>query len=113
MVPYYQWRHEHAIHHATSGDLSRRGTGDINTFTVKEYQALSPLRKFAYRLYRHPLTLLLLGPFYTFVLQHRFVRWYSGKREARNVYLTDFVLLCIYGTLCLTIGVKSFFMIWL
>ncbi len=113
MVPYYQWRHEHAIHHATSGDLSRRGTGDINTLTVKEYQALSPGKKLAYRLYRHPLTLLLLGPFYTFVLQHRFVRWYSGKREARNVYLTNLVLLAIYGTLCLTIGVKSFFMIWL
>ncbi len=113
MVPYHQWRHEHAIHHATSGDLSRRGDGDITTLTIKEYQALSPMGRLRYRAYRHPLTLLLAGTFFTFVFSHRFVRWYSGKREKRNVYLTNLALVTIWGGLCLTIGVKSFLMIWL
>ena len=113
MIPYYQWRHEHAIHHASSGDLSRRGTGDVTTLTVKEYQALSPLKRLRYRAYRSMPVLLLIGPFYTFVASHRFVRWYSGKREARNVYLTNLALFSIWGTLCLTMGVKSFLMIWL
>lgn len=112
MVPYYQWRHEHAIHHATSGDLDRRGTGDVSTMTVKEYQAQSKWGKLKYRFYRNMLVMLVIGPIWTFVVSHRFVRKNSGRREARNVYLTDLALFSIWGTLCLTIGVKSFLMIW-
>jgi len=112
MIPYYQWRHEHAIHHATSGDLDRRGTGDVTTLTVKEYQALSTWDRFKYRFYRNMVVMLVIGPVYTFVLTHRFVRKNSGKREARNVYLTNLALLTIWGSLCLTIGVKAFLMIW-
>lgn len=113
MIPYHQWRHEHAMHHATSGDLSRRGVGDISTLTVNEYLALSKWGRLQYRLYRSTPVLLLLGPIYAFVLQHRFVRKDSRKPAARNVYLTNAVLFTIWGTLCLTIGVKAFLMIWL
>ena len=113
MVPYHQWRHEHAIHHATSGDLSRRGTGDVTTLTINEYLALSRWGRFLYRVYRSMPVLLLIGPFYTFVLTHRFVRKDSRKPARRNVYLTNAVLFSVWGTLCLTIGVKAFLMIWL
>ena len=40
LVPYTYWKKTHAMHHATSGDLSRRGFGDVDTKTVREYQAL-------------------------------------------------------------------------
>jgi omega-6 fatty acid desaturase (delta-12 desaturase) len=71
MTPYDYWRRTHAIHHASSGNLDRRGLGAVEMLTVREYLALPPIRQFAYRLYRNPWTLFGLGPAYMFVLQHR------------------------------------------
>ncbi len=113
LTPYHQWRHEHAIHHATSGDLDRRGVGDVNTLTVKEYLALSRWGRFRYRFYRHPFTLLVIGPQYIFMLRHRFVGPTSRRRERNSVYLTNALLLAVILTLGLTIGFKNFFLIWL
>lgn len=70
-TPYDYWRRLHAAHHATSGDLDRRGMGDIDTLTVTEYRDLSIKRRLLYRLYRHPLVLFGVGPAYMFVLRHR------------------------------------------
>jgi len=53
-VPYHAWRHEHALHHASSGDLDNRGIGDIQMLTVEEYLAASRWERFKYRIYRHP-----------------------------------------------------------
>jgi omega-6 fatty acid desaturase (delta-12 desaturase) len=71
LTPYAFWRKSHAIHHATSGHLDRRGTGDVTTLTVNEYNALSRFARLGYRLYRHPLVFFGLGPVYMFVLKHR------------------------------------------
>lgn len=70
-TPYDYWRRLHANHHATSGDLDRRGMGDIDTLTVSEYKAKSLVGKFLYRLYRNPFIMFGLGPAYLFLLRHR------------------------------------------
>lgn len=72
ITPFHYWRQAHALHHATSGNLDRRsGLGEIETLTVAEYQALPPLRRLGYRLYRHPAVMLGLGPAYVFLLSQR------------------------------------------
>jgi omega-6 fatty acid desaturase (delta-12 desaturase) len=71
LTPFDVWRRSHSIHHASSGNLGRRGMGDIHTLTVAEYQDLKLLKKFMYRLYRHPIVLFGLGPGYLFFLQNR------------------------------------------
>jgi omega-6 fatty acid desaturase (delta-12 desaturase) len=70
-TPYDCWRRSHALHHAGTGNLDERGFGDVDTLTVREYQARSRLGKLGYRLYRHPLVLFGVGPAYLFLLRHR------------------------------------------
>lgn len=71
LTPYDVWRRSHSIHHSSSGNLGRRGMGDITTLTVAEYRARGPLDRFLYRLYRNPIVLFGLGPGYMFFLQNR------------------------------------------
>jgi omega-6 fatty acid desaturase (delta-12 desaturase) len=71
MTPYAYWQRTHAIHHATSGNLDRRSLGAVEMMTVAEYRALSRVRRWAYRLYRHPAVMFGLGPVYLFILQQR------------------------------------------
>jgi omega-6 fatty acid desaturase (delta-12 desaturase) len=71
LTPYDYWRRAHALHHANSGNLERRGIGDIDTLTVDEFRARTPLRQLLYRLYRHPIVMFGLGPAYLFILRHR------------------------------------------
>ena len=78
-TPYDVWRHAHALHHASHGNLDRRGHGDIDTKTVAEYSALSIIGKLKYRAYRHPLVMFAIGPVYMFALQHRLPVGYMNK----------------------------------
>ena len=110
-TPYFQWTRVHAIHHSSSGDLGRRGVGDVTTLTVKEYLALSFWERAQYRFYRNMLVMLLIGPNYLFIWTHRFVGKHSGRRERNNVYLTNAALFTIWAILCLTVGVKAFLLI--
>jgi acyl-lipid omega-6 desaturase (Delta-12 desaturase) len=71
LVPYVSWRRAHAVHHATTGNLDQRGTGDITTLTVVEYLSLPTWRRLLYRLYRNPLVLLGVGPVYLLLIQNR------------------------------------------
>jgi len=107
LTPYVHWRKEHAIHHATSGNLDKRGFGDITTLTVKEYQALPWWSRLQYRAYRSPLILLGFGPIWI-TLKHRFpgpVKAF-GPKERLSVYSTDIVLVAIVGiaALCGVLG---------
>lgn len=109
MTPYEYWRRTHAIHHATSGDLDRRGLGAIELLTVEEYRALSRPRRLAYRLYRHPLTLLGLGPAYMFVLQHRLPIGVMRERWAwASVMGANLGLLLLAAGLIALLGLRTF-----
>ena len=71
LTPYDFWRRAHAHHHAGSGNLDRRGLGDIDTLTVREFLALPRWCRLRYRLYRHPVVMFGAGPAYLFLLRHR------------------------------------------
>ena len=106
LFPYGYWRRTHAIHHASNGNLDERELGDIRTLTVREYLALSRVRRFLYRLYRNPLVLFGVGPAYQFLIKHRFP-WdipFSWKREWRSVLWTDLAIATLVVTLGQTIG---------
>lgn len=82
LTPYAYWRQNHAVHHATSGNLDRRGVGDITTLTLNEYLMRPALPRLAYRLYRHPLVMFVIGPLYLFLVRHR-IPTGSPRRERR------------------------------
>ena len=88
LMPYSKWRREHALHHASSGDLDRRGTGDIYTLTMQEYFSKGWLARLGYRLVRTPVFLLTIGPVYFFLHQ----RWPSRGKEAAKDELTSVIL---------------------
>jgi acyl-lipid omega-6 desaturase (Delta-12 desaturase) len=112
-TPYYYWRHEHAIHHATAGDLDRRGTGDVFTMTVAEYMSAPWWKKAGYRIMRNPLILFTVGSFIVFTVTHRF--WLPGtaSRERNSVIYTDLALAAIIATLVWLVGWQAFLLIQL
>jgi omega-6 fatty acid desaturase (delta-12 desaturase) len=110
-TPYYRWRHDHAVHHATSGDLDKRGVGDVWMMTVQEYLDSPLWKRTAYRLFRYPLIMVGLGPFFVFVILQRFVRGATGKRERYSVYWTNLALLGILALIAATIGLKAYVLV--
>lgn len=125
-TPYYQWRWEHSIHHATTGHLERRGVGDIWTLTVEEYLQSSRWKRFSYRLARNPVVLFVIAPLFVFVVQQRFPSPKAKPREKRSVWIMNLalVLMCagiirIFGFLpwmvvqLIVLGVASSAGVWL
>src|ERR1041385_5348670 len=110
-VPYYHWRWEHASHHASSGDLDRRGTGDIWTLTVQEYLESSRWKRFAYRLARNPFILFVVAPLFLFLIQQRVPKLKAPTRERYSVYWTNLALGTIAAILIATFGLKAFLII--
>lgn len=104
VTPYYQWRHEHAIHHGTAGDLDKRGTGDVWTMTVTEYLAASRCRRFAYRLARNPCVLFVVSPLVLFLILQRFPDPKAGTRERHSVWWTNLAILLAGASMSLAIG---------
>lgn len=106
MAPYGLWRREHAQHHASSGNLDRRGAGDIDTFTIAEYQELPRLEKMRYRLYRNPIFLFGFGvPFYFMVLQR--LPWFHAVKPSeawKSVMGLNLGIVAFYGPLIYAFG---------
>jgi len=115
MTPYEFWQHMHALHHASSGNLDRRGFGDIDTLTVREYQALSIWGRLRYRVYRHPIVLFGIGPAYLFLLQHRLPvgLMRSGWQPWLSTMATNLGIAAAAATLIWFIGLKALLLIHL
>jgi omega-6 fatty acid desaturase (delta-12 desaturase) len=116
MTPYDFWRRTHAVHHATCGNLDRRGIGDVETLTVREYLALSRWGRLRYRLYRHPVILFGIGPAYLFLLQHRLpvgLMRNGGWTPWISTQATNAAIALIVVALIGLIGVKAFLLIHL
>src|SRR5271166_617174 len=115
MTPYDHWRRLHAIHHATSGNLDRRGVGDIHTLTVREYFGRNWRDRLAYRLYRHPLVMFGLGPLYVFLIENRlplgFMR--KGAMPWLSTMTTNAGLLVAAGLLIWGAGLAPFLIVYL
>jgi omega-6 fatty acid desaturase (delta-12 desaturase) len=110
LTPYAFWRRSHAIHHASSGKLDRRGAGDITMLTVREYQTLSLIWRLLYRAYRHPAVLFGLGPFYMFIIRNRIPTGNPFKRNKAwgSILGTNAAIAAIAVLMMLTVGGRAF-----
>ncbi|WP_244935234.1 fatty acid desaturase [Acuticoccus sediminis] len=115
LTPYDHWRRTHALHHAGSGNLDRRGIGDVETLTVREYLARSRWGRLRYRLYRHPLILFGVGPFFVFLLHHRlpigFMR--GGRMHWTSTMATNLAIVAAVAAMAWVVGIVPFLMIHL
>jgi omega-6 fatty acid desaturase (delta-12 desaturase) len=110
LTPYDYWRQTHAAHHAGSGNLDRRGMGDVFTMTVEEYESLSRWQRLRYRLYRHPAVLFGLAPSYLFLLQHRIPLGLmrKGWRPWLSTMATNLAIVALCGGFVWLIGFGAF-----
>jgi omega-6 fatty acid desaturase (delta-12 desaturase) len=112
-TPYFHWRWEHAIHHATAGNLDQRGTGDIWTMTVREYIDASRWRRFSYRVARNPVVLFLIAPMFLFLVYQRFSTRGANARERHSVYWMNLAIAALAAALIALMGMKAYVVIQL
>lgn len=111
MFPYEKWKREHSIHHATSSNLDKRGTGDVWIMTVDEYLEASFKERLAYRLYRNPLVMFGLGPIYLFFVTNRMNRKDARKKERMNTYLINVSIIAVYAAMIWLVGWQAFLIV--
>ena len=110
-TPFDDWRHSHGIHHTTSGNLDKRGIGDVWTMTVAEYADSGWYRKALYRFYRHPAVMFGLGPILSFIIMNRLPSRDPTKKRLLSVIVTNAVIVGIILTIGFTLGFKSYLMV--
>jgi acyl-lipid omega-6 desaturase (Delta-12 desaturase) len=108
LTPFAHWRWEHAAHHATAGDLDRRGTGDVWTMTVKEYLEAPRWKRLAYRFARNPIVLFVIAPAFLFLVKQRFPSTKAPSRERRSVHWTTLAVVAMVGGLSCLFGLTTF-----
>ena len=112
-TPFHSWRRSHVRHHATAGNLDRRGVGDVWTMTVDEYRAAPRRTRIAYRLYRNPVFMFGFGPAVSFLVAQRFFPKEAGQRERVSVLVTNLLIVVIVVLASLTIGFWTYLWIQL
>ncbi|MBU0983691.1 MAG: fatty acid desaturase [candidate division Zixibacteria bacterium] len=110
-TPYYFWTAAHAKHHATSGNLDKRGSGDVWLMTVDEYLKASKSEKFRYRFYRNPFVMFILGPLYLALVSHRFLRRKAKRKEQISIHGTNLGILIVAVAASFLMGWKDYLII--
>jgi acyl-lipid omega-6 desaturase (Delta-12 desaturase) len=109
--PFGNWRHNHAVHHGTSGDLDRRGTGDVPTLTVEEYLSRPWKQRLAYRLFRNPLVMFGIGPIWSLMIGPRIWSNKMRPRQRRSVIATNLALAAVVGGVVWLAGVQAWLLV--
>jgi omega-6 fatty acid desaturase (delta-12 desaturase) len=110
---FQSWRHNHAVHHATAGDLDRRGTGDVPTMTVAEYNAGSRGKRIGYWLFRHPLIMFVFGPIWALVISPRLISRKMRPRMRRSVMATNVAVVAMVAGFVVLMGWRDYMLtIW-
>jgi acyl-lipid omega-6 desaturase (Delta-12 desaturase) len=109
--PFANWRHDHAVHHGTAGDLERRGTGDVPTLTVAEYFALPWHKRLGYRLFRNPLVMFGIGPIVSLMVMPRLTSLGKRPRLRNSVLITNVGVGATIGLLCWLIGWQEYLLV--
>ncbi|MBO1002823.1 fatty acid desaturase [Pseudogracilibacillus auburnensis] len=111
LFPYEKWKREHAIHHASSSNLDKRGIGDIWVMTIDEYVKATKWQRLMYRLYRNPFIMFGLGPLYLILVSNRMNRKNVRKKERNNTYVTNVLIILFYGLIFFIVGWKAFLIV--
>jgi acyl-lipid omega-6 desaturase (Delta-12 desaturase) len=112
-TPYNKWHHQHKIHHSTSGNLDKRGIGDVWTLTVDEYLKSSKWKRFLYKSFRNPFIMFTFGPIFVVFVQNRITHDDMTGKEKQNVYFTNIMLLLMAALISSFIGIKAYLLIQL
>ena len=107
-TPFHDWGKDHKLHHATCGNLDKRGFGDIWTITVEEFKKASPVERLKYRIYRNPFIIFIIGPVFVFTIKQRFSRTHTGSAGKASVWWTNIGLLVFFGLMYWLIGWQFF-----
>jgi acyl-lipid omega-6 desaturase (Delta-12 desaturase) len=110
-TPFNQWHLQHKIHHATSGNLDKRGIGDVWTMTVEEYKNTTKWKRLVYRVFRNPFIMFVFGPILVVFYSNRITGKKMTKQAKLNIYFTNICLLGISVIISLIIGIKSYLLI--
>jgi acyl-lipid omega-6 desaturase (Delta-12 desaturase) len=102
--PFANWRHNHAVHHGTAGDLDRRGTGDVPTLTVEEYVSRPWRQRLGYRLFRNPLVMFGIGPIWSLMIGPRIWSNEMRPRLRNSILLTNLLLAVAIGAIAWFVG---------
>jgi len=111
LFPYHQWKHSHSIHHSTSGNLDKRGIGDMWLMTVEEFVAASFWKRLYYRIYRNPLVMFGLGPILIFLIDYRFNVKGAKRAERINTWITNAAIIVLYASLGWALGWQNFLLV--
>jgi omega-6 fatty acid desaturase (delta-12 desaturase) len=109
--PFGNWRHNHAVHHGTAGDLDRRGTGDIPTLTVEEYLSRPWKLRLGYRLFRNPLVMFGVGPIWSLMIGPRIWSNKMRPRQRRSVIATNLALAGLVGAIVWLVGPQAWLLV--
>lgn len=112
-TPYHRWHRDHFIHHSTVGNLDKRGIGDVETLTVKEYQKLTKWGKLKYRVYRHPIFLFGFAPIILFLVLYRMPKTYMNFKQRLYLHLSNIAIVISIIAMMLWIGWREYILIQL